>query len=194
MSALNEAWQRRDDWLTRDTETTSEVVPECDAEFGARLGQSEEGIAAVTSEIAAGSSADFTPCYLTSDVVFGAIGMQRDFRPLQDPQQFVLVGRESCQQAIQGDEAGALAEDAIKAQPQGAAAFCGGRQAICFQIGIEAPDQSADTLLAARCWSVKVSSLWTSRSACTQHSACKPMLNWPASSLSTTVSRRNSCA
>jgi hypothetical protein len=50
----NEAWQWRDDWLTRDTETTSEIVPECHAEFGARLGQSEEGIAAVTSEIAAG--------------------------------------------------------------------------------------------------------------------------------------------
>ena len=66
---------------------------------------------------------------------------------MQDPQQFVLVGGESCQQAIQGDEASALAEDAMKAQPQGAAAFCGGRQAIFFQIGIEAPDQSADTLL-----------------------------------------------
>ena len=73
--------------------------------------------------------------------------MQWNLRPLQDPQQFVLVGREFCQQAIQGDEAGALVEDAIKAQPQGAAAFCGGCQAICFQIGIEAPDQSADTLL-----------------------------------------------
>lgn len=36
--------------------------------------------------------------------------------------------------------------------------------------------------------------LWTSLSACTQHNACKPMLNWPASSLSRTVSCRNSCA
>src|SRR3712207_6261602 len=39
----------------------------------------------------------------------------------------------------------------------------------------------------ARCWSVKVSSLWTSRSAWTQHRACSPTANWPASSLTITV-------
>ena len=92
LSTSDEGWQWRDDGLTRDAETTSEIVPECHAEFGACLGQSEEGVAAGTSEIAAGSSADFTPCYLASDVVLGAIGMQWDLRPLQDPQQLVLVG------------------------------------------------------------------------------------------------------
>src|SRR5512134_4085291 len=36
--------------------------------------------------------------------------------------------------------------------------------------------------LALRAASVKVSSLWTNRSAWTQHSACSLTLNWPASS------------
>jgi hypothetical protein len=112
----------------------------------------KEGIEAVTSEVAAGSSADFTPCYLASDVILGAIGMQWDLRPLQDPQQLVFVGIESCQQAIQGDEAGASAKEAIEAKSQGAAAFCGGRNAIYFQIDIEAPDQSADMLLLNPPW------------------------------------------
>src|SRR6476620_7785790 len=47
---------------------------------------------------------------------------------------------------------------------------------------------------AARCGSVKVSSLCTSRSAWTQHSACCPTTNCPASSLSTTASCRKPCA
>ena len=116
LSTPDEGWQWRDDWLTRDAETTSEIVPECHAEFGARLGESKEGIAAVTSEVAEGSSADFTPCYLASDVILGAIGMQWDLRSLEDPQQFVLVGIKSCQQAIQGDEACASAKDASEAK------------------------------------------------------------------------------
>src|SRR5215475_2109801 len=45
-----------------------------------------------------------------------------------------------------------------------------------------------------RCSSVKVSSLWTRRSACTQHRPCWPTLNWPASSLTMTVLGRKPCA
>ena len=47
---------------------------------------------------------------------------------------------------------------------------------------------------AVRCRSVKVSSLCTSRSACIQHSALWPTSNWPASSLTITISRSSPCA
>src|SRR4051812_17300505 len=47
---------------------------------------------------------------------------------------------------------------------------------------------------AARCWSVKVSSLWTRRSAWIQHRACSPRANWPASSLTITVPGSRPCA
>jgi hypothetical protein len=40
--------------------------------------------------------------------------MQRDLRPLQHHQQLGLVGVQPRQQAIQRDEAGAAAEDAIE--------------------------------------------------------------------------------
>src|SRR5208283_3741772 len=47
---------------------------------------------------------------------------------------------------------------------------------------------------AARWASVNVSSLWTRRSAWTQHKPCGPTLNWPASSLTITVSASKPCA
>src|SRR5271165_3155770 len=47
---------------------------------------------------------------------------------------------------------------------------------------------------AARWALVNVSSLWTNRSAWTQHRPCGPTWNWPASSLTITVSASKPCA
>ena len=55
-AAPHEAWQRRDDGLTRDVESTAEIVPEGDLKFGAGLGKAEEGTAAVAARVAAGSA------------------------------------------------------------------------------------------------------------------------------------------
>ena len=66
--------------------------------------------------------------------------------------------------------------------------------AIGLEVAVEPPDQPAHVLCAARCRSVKASSLCTSRSAWTQHRAWRPTSNCPASSLTITVSGRKPCA
>jgi hypothetical protein len=45
-----------------DIEPGAEVIPKADAELGAGLGEAEEGIAGVATEIAAGAPGDFAPC------------------------------------------------------------------------------------------------------------------------------------
>ena len=85
------------------------------------LAKPEECIAAIASEVAAGSGADLAAGDLAADVVLGAIGVQRHLGAIQHPQQFGLVGPQPRQQAIERDEAGAAAEDAIEPRPQRAA-------------------------------------------------------------------------
>src|SRR5215213_4800912 len=81
-------------------------------------GEPEEGIAAIASTVTAGSGTDLAAGDLAADVILRAIGMQRDFRPLQHHQQFGFVGPQPRQKAIQRDEAGAAAEDVIEPRPQ----------------------------------------------------------------------------
>ena len=57
------------DWLPA-TASGAEVVPECDFELGAGLGEGEEGIAAVSPEIAARAAADLSPGHVATDVSF----------------------------------------------------------------------------------------------------------------------------
>ena len=82
------------------------------------LAEAEEGIAAIATEIAAGSGADLAAGDLAADVVLGAIGVQRRLGAVEHRQQFGLVGMQPREQAIQRDEAGAAAEDAIEPRPQ----------------------------------------------------------------------------
>ncbi len=126
-AAADEFRQRRDERLTGDAQTAAQIIPERDAMLGAGLGEAEEGIAAIAPGVAAGSGADLAAGDLAADVVFGAVGMQRDLRPLQHHQQFGLVGMQPLQQSIQRDEAGAAAEDAIEPRAQRAdGGFCWG--------------------------------------------------------------------
>ena len=62
-------------------------------------------------------------------------------------QQFSLVGMQAREQAIEGDETGAAAKDAIEAGAKLATATTRRVSAVGFQIGVEPPDQRADTLL-----------------------------------------------
>src|SRR6202034_2287712 len=108
----------------RDTEPVTEIVPERHAQFGAGFAEAEEGITAISSQIAACSGADLPTGDLATDIVFGAVGVQRDLRPFQHPQQFGLVGMQPRQQAIQRDEAGAAAKDAVEPRAQTTFARC----------------------------------------------------------------------
>ena len=149
----------------------AEIVPESDAELGAGFGKAEEGIAAIASEIAAGATANLALGDLAADGVFGAVGVQRNFRPVESHQQLGFVGMDPREQSIEGGKTGLSLEDAVETGAQGGSALRRRIATIGLEIRIE-PQISARTRCCAARWlSVKVSSLWTKRSAWTQHKA-----------------------
>ncbi len=61
--------------LGGEIQSTSEVIPEIDAQLGGGFDQTEECIATGAPDIAACSAADFSLGHLTSDVTLGSVGM-----------------------------------------------------------------------------------------------------------------------
>ena len=66
------------------TEAGAQVIPEGYSQLPACLGEAEEGVAGVTTSVGSCGAADLAANDLTADVVFGAVGMQGDFRPVED--------------------------------------------------------------------------------------------------------------
>ena len=127
------------------------------------------------------ATADLALDDVTADVPLGAVGMQRDFRPLQDGEQFGLHWR-----------AAATAGDRVWHKPGAASRRCdrsgrASRRGVGLSAPrnrssdrhIEPPDEPADALLL--CVAVQlgegVEHLCTNRSAWIQHSACRPTSN-----------------
>ena len=111
----DEFGQARDDETSRDGEPAAEIVPERYAEFGASLGDAEEGVTAVTSGIASRAAADLAPGHLAANVVLGAVGVEWDLRPIERHQQFGFVGVETREQPVEGSEARPALEDSVEA-------------------------------------------------------------------------------
>ena len=74
-TAADEVWQLRDGWTAADTEPGAKIIPEGDAELPAGLGEPEEGVAAVATDVAAGSAADVALGHLAANVVFRTVGV-----------------------------------------------------------------------------------------------------------------------
>ena len=110
-----------------------------------------QGIAGIASGIGSGGSVDFSADDLASDVVFGAVGVQRDFRPVENAQPLGLVGMEPFKQAVERGEAGFSLEDAVVAGFEGGPAARIRHGAIGFEIGVEPPDQRANLFLGGPC-------------------------------------------
>src|SRR5476651_332836 len=70
--------ERADHHVPRDLEPASQIIPDRDAQLIAGLGQTEECISAIAASIAACSGADLPPRDVTANVVFGAIGVERN--------------------------------------------------------------------------------------------------------------------
>ena len=130
-----------------NVEPCAEVIPEADAELGAGFGEAEKGIAGVATAIASGTARDFSPCDVTTNVVLGAVGVQRNFGALEHLEQFRLVGMKPCEQAIERDEAGLAGEDAIELGFQIGLALRRGRTTVDLEIAIELPDGGAHARL-----------------------------------------------
>src|SRR6476619_1482523 len=91
------------------------------------------------------------------------------------------------EQAIEGGKSGTPVEDAVKTGEHLAAAPGSGRGAISLEIGVKPPDQVAHALLGGAVQIGEGVELVHQPFACTQHSACWPTANWPASSLTMTA-------
>ena len=124
-----------------------EIIPEDDSQFFASFGEAKESIAAIATDIAAGAAADLAFGDVSPNIVFRAVGVERDFGPLKHFEQLGLVGVESFEQAVEGDEAGLTREDAIEPRRQGRFALFGWREPIGLEIAVEAPNQAADMAL-----------------------------------------------
>src|SRR5271168_4176573 len=59
----------------------AQIIPHRYAELVAGFGEAQKRIAAIAADIAAGSGADLPPGDVTTDVIFGTVGVQRRFRP-----------------------------------------------------------------------------------------------------------------
>jgi hypothetical protein len=79
--------------------------------------------------------------------------------PLEHHEQLRLVGMEPGEQALENDEAGFRGEDAIELGRKRNLALLARRAEVSLEVAVELPDRAADGGLAARFWSVKVSSL-----------------------------------
>src|SRR3954462_12354715 len=142
------------------------------------INQAEEGVPAIAADVAAGSAADLAPGHLGPDVVLRSVGVQRDLRAVEHPEQLRLVGVQPREQPVQDDKASPTPKDPIKPHAQFAPSPRGWLSSVSLEVTVEPPDQRAQVLLhPALWWSVKVSSLCTRRSACTQHSAWHPTMN-----------------
>ncbi len=75
-------------------------------EFRAGLCESQEGVAAIAPEVASSTPTDLPLGDLAADVVLRAVGVQRDFRAVENHQQFGFVGEQPSEQAVEGGEAG----------------------------------------------------------------------------------------
>lgn len=73
--------------------------------------------------------------------------MQGNFRPVENPEQFFLVGVKPLQQPVEQGEACLLGEDAVEPRCQLDLAPGRGIEAPGTQLAVEPPDQAADFLL-----------------------------------------------
>src|SRR3984893_3207164 len=137
---FGQAW---DGVSARDGESVAKVVPERDFELGTGFGETEKGIAAITTDIAAGAGTDLAPGDVAADVVLRSVGVQRDFGSVEHPQQFGFVGVEPREQPVERDESGLASEDAVEPRLQCCLALFGGGATIGLEITVKVPDQLA---------------------------------------------------
>src|SRR5216684_3513591 len=139
-----EAW---DVGVIGDFEAVGEVVREGDTELGAGFGEAEESIAAISTCIASGSAADLALDDVAADIALRSVGMERDLWPIENHQQFGLVGVQPGEQAVERGEAGSALEDAVEPCPHLGLAAAGRLALVGEEVAVEPPDQGAQRLL-----------------------------------------------
>src|SRR5262245_26151800 len=121
-------------------------MPKGQAELVTGLHETKKRVPTVTTEIGSCAAADFAFSGVTSDVVLRDIGVQWDLWPIQDHKQFLLLGMEALEEAVQGDKAGASAEQIVEASAQLRLALWHRLAAVALEIGVEPPDALLDAV------------------------------------------------
>ena len=127
--------------------------------FKASFGQADEAVAAVTTDVTARSAADLAPGYLSTNVIFRSISVERDFGTLEHHQQLGLVFVQPFEQTVERDEARFEREDAVEPRLQDRLASLARTAAVGLQSAVVLPDQVTDVALGRAVFAVKVSSL-----------------------------------
>src|SRR6266481_1078244 len=81
--------------------------------------EAQHDVTGVVAAVANGSTGDFTFGDEGADVVFGTVGVEGNFRPVEDAQQSILVAKQPSEQPVEHHVAGcATLEDAVEAPAQ----------------------------------------------------------------------------
>src|SRR5271165_2923811 len=131
---------------SRETQAIAKVVEERDSEFRARLGEAEHDVASAAAFFGDGSAGDFALGDAGPDVVFGGVGVESDFRPLEHAQEFALSGEQAFEDAVEGGVAGSSLEDALEPGAQFGGSLRIGRRLVVLQLAIEPPDHPSRDL------------------------------------------------
>src|SRR5208282_4707940 len=145
---------------SRESEAVAEIVEEGDAEFRACLGEAEHDVASAAAFVGHGSAGDFALGDEGADVVFGGVGVEGDFRPLEHAQEFALAREQAFEDAVERGVAGPSLEDAVEAGAQFGGSAPARGELVVFQLAIEPPDHPSRDLDALRCLSLAGTSLW----------------------------------
>jgi len=140
-----EAGQGRD-FRPGDSEARSDEVVEGDFELHAGFGEAKHDVTCVAASVADGSAGDFSFGDEGTDVVFRRVGVEWNFRPFENAQQFVLTVEQASQQAVEHGVARFAFEDSIEPVAQGLRLLRAGRQLVFLQATIEPPDHSPGDL------------------------------------------------
>ena len=136
----DEAREERD-FEAWDAEAVADEVVERQFQFHAGFGQPQHGVARVAAFFADSSTGNFSFGDEGADVVFGSVGVDRNFRAFENAQEPVLVLKQPSEQPVERDVACAGAfEDAIETGAQELGLFRSGRQLVFLQGAIEPPD------------------------------------------------------
>jgi hypothetical protein len=143
-SGEDDFWQLWNVLGTRDGKSVAQIIPECDFELGAGLGEAEEGVAAVAAEITARAAAELAPGDVAADVIFRSVGVQGDVGSLKHQQELTLLCLEPAQEPVERGIARLRREDLLKALDELSLALGCGLCAIGLEIGVEGPDAALD--------------------------------------------------
>jgi len=124
-----------------DAEAVAEEPIAGDLQLGAGLHQAEHGVASGLAGFADGSTGDLAFGDDGADVVFGAVGVKRDLRPVEDAQQLGLSSMKPPQLAVQEDIAGLFKEDRVEPGAHHSCTLLIGVELEALEVRVKPPDQ-----------------------------------------------------